>query len=52
MATKKEQTQRNVVVQTMIENPKRNAGEHHNREYDVKKGKSRKAKHQTPIEET
>lgn len=43
-----EKTNRNVIVQTMIENPKRNAGEHHNREHDVKKGRSRKPKHKTP----
>ena len=42
---------RNTIVQSMIENPKRHAGEHENREYDVKKGRRRRPKHKHDLTE-
>ena len=39
---------RNTVTRSMIENPQRNAGAHHTREEDFRKGHSRHRKHKKP----
>lgn len=45
MKKKKHRKRRNPVAEEMIKRTGNHAGPHHNREYDVKKGRERNRKH-------